>query len=497
MHIYCVETRPFKHQDFTPVLRIKVQKMGKKKKPYIDKKNAVSFHLVHRSQRDPLQADDESSKHVLMPLASQNEKVKNDVEKQKEEERQFGIFYDDEYDYMQHVRAANPECVWQPAVMPSSKPTDSRNVRFADDTKQKEKPKLQLPAAVFPSQQEDEVGLLNKAAPISGPRLDLDPDVVAAMDEDFNFEDPDNQLDDDFVLVAQGGKYQMKTDNKLILISEDAEEDDSDEESGEDFDSDELDDLDDDDQRTYNSDETKSRFTSYSLTSSVIRRTDGLTLLDDRFEKVFEEYDDMEIGALDHDEIGGHIPEQGGVLEQVLGEFEEAQKVSTLKDAREAAKDGEDVQEEDSDDDDDELVKMSIEEPNKERWDCESILSTHSNLYNHPKTIKEPSKKDNKIKLSQKTGMPLNVLPKPGPTKKQLEREMVEETRLPAVVIPRQKGQKETAEERKQRKLAVKMDRRERRIEKKFNKQAFKEEEKRQGKVIMNLKQNLQGIKMV
>jgi hypothetical protein len=39
-----------------------------KKKRFIDKKNAVSFRLVHRSQRDPLQADEESSKHVLLPV---------------------------------------------------------------------------------------------------------------------------------------------------------------------------------------------------------------------------------------------------------------------------------------------------------------------------------------------------------------------------------------------------------------------------------------------
>ena len=36
-----------------------------------------------------------------------------------------------------------------------------------------------------------------------GPRLDLDPDLVAAMDEDFDFEDPDNELEDDFILIAQ------------------------------------------------------------------------------------------------------------------------------------------------------------------------------------------------------------------------------------------------------------------------------------------------------
>jgi len=34
--------------------------------------------------------------------------------------------------------------------------------------------------------------------------LSLDPDIVAAMDDDFDFEDPDNALDDDFVLKAMG-----------------------------------------------------------------------------------------------------------------------------------------------------------------------------------------------------------------------------------------------------------------------------------------------------
>ena len=34
--------------------------------------------------------------------------------------------------------------------------------------------------------------------------------------------------------------------------------------------------------------ETRSRFTSYSMSSSVISRNEGLTLLDDRFEKVYQ-----------------------------------------------------------------------------------------------------------------------------------------------------------------------------------------------------------------
>jgi hypothetical protein len=40
---------------------------------------------------------------------------------------------------------------------------------------------------------------------------------------------------------------------------------------------------------------------------------------------------------------------------------------------------------EESDDDEEE------DEP-KQKWDCESILSTYSNLYNHPKLIAEPPK---------------------------------------------------------------------------------------------------------
>lgn len=35
-----------------------------------------------------------------------------------------------------------------------------------------------------------------------GPRLDLDPDIVAALDDDFDFDDPDNLLEDDFILQA-------------------------------------------------------------------------------------------------------------------------------------------------------------------------------------------------------------------------------------------------------------------------------------------------------
>ena len=46
----------------------------------------------------------------------------------------------------------------------------------------------------------------------TGPQPDWDPDIVAALDEDFNFDDPENQLDDDFMLQANadGGLTQQE-----------------------------------------------------------------------------------------------------------------------------------------------------------------------------------------------------------------------------------------------------------------------------------------------
>ena len=39
-----------------------------------------------------------------------------------------------------------------------------------------------------------------------------------------------------------------------------------------------------------------------------------------------------------------------------------------------------------------EVERVQIEDP-REKWDCESYLSTYSNIYHHPKLISEPSKK--------------------------------------------------------------------------------------------------------
>lgn len=50
------------------------------------------------------------------------------------------------------------------------------------------------------------------------------------------------------------------------------------------------------------------------------------------------------------------------------------------------------VEREYSDSEDENLEKLIVDTRGKDKWDCESIISTYSNIYNHPKLISEPSK---------------------------------------------------------------------------------------------------------
>lgn len=52
--------------------------------------------------------------------------------------------------------------------------------------------------------------------------MDWDPDVVAAMDGDFDYNDPANELEDDFVLQANNGE--MLTAQTAVYIQQEEEE---------------------------------------------------------------------------------------------------------------------------------------------------------------------------------------------------------------------------------------------------------------------------------
>ncbi|XP_006891743.1 PREDICTED: protein LTV1 homolog [Elephantulus edwardii] len=497
----------------TPPAALPVQKCGqaarpqgapphRKKKPFIEKKKAVTFHLVHRSQRDPLAADETAPQRVLLPTQKVND------EERRAEQRKYGVFFDDDYDYLQHLKEPSGPSELIPA---SSFSAHSRR----EDAEETLIPStgIKLPSSVFASDFEEDVGLLNKAAPVSGPRLDFDPDIVAALDDDFDFDNPDNQLEDDFILKANGpaGGAEGVVGTHKCEAEDDSEWEDMDEEKNSgsgsvDYDSEDL--LSDEDDSfvpgrphraeenyLFWEEETKSRFTEYSMTSSVMRRNEQLTLHDDRFEKFYEQYDDDEIGALDNVELEGSIQVDSSRLQELLNDYykekaEDCVKLNTL----EPFEDHNLLMNEISESEEEEIVTVVLEEV-KEKWDCESICSTYSNLYNHPQLIKDQPK-PKQIQLSSKTGIPLNVLPKKGLTAKQVERmQMINGSDLPKVSTqPRSRN--ESKDDKRARKQAIKEERKERRMEKKANKLAFKLEKRRQEKELQNLKRNVEGLKL-
>lgn len=485
--------------------------MPKAKKKFIDKKNAVTFHLVHRSQQDPLAADEKAPQHVLVAAS---EKKKKKGKTSSEEEQKFGIFFDDDYDYLQHLRDTSKQSVhWIPvdtgnnsgARVLKKKGQDKEDEDGSDEevyiverTKQ-----LTLPSSVFASEVEEDVGLLNKAAPQSGLRLDLDPDIVAAMDEDFNFEDPDNELEDNFMELANAQKdgddeEYDDSDNSDFNISDDDYEDDDSEAR------DEVGSLDGRGPCPFEEEETRSRFTDYSMSSSVMRRNQGLSLLDQRFEKMFESYDDNEIGALDCEEIEGFVPTTSDILLQCADEFGKEQ-ASVPLDMENAVKPN--LNATYSSDSGDDLCNMEVKgSDDEEKWDCQSILSTYSNIYNRPKLISERNSNPGKIRISKKTGMPVGVFESGSEklTVKALAKLDAEqgqpqtqnpggraESIISTLSTLSIRPKNETPEERRQRKKLLKEYRRERIAERKANTEAFKEERKRQEKIILNNKKNI------
>jgi protein LTV1 len=239
--------------------------------------------------------------------------------------------------------------------------------------------------------------------------------------------------------------------------------------------------------------ETKSRFTDYSMTSSIIRRNDKLQHLDKHFESIFAQYDEDQIGALDVEDIDGYRDMNNLVLKKALEEMEilttkvqyKTEKYeSGMKriDEHDGASSGEDK---------DEYEYIYVKDDGDDRLDCESILDTYSSTNNLPQVIRDddgrkPAKP--RIRVSNKTGMPIVD------NQKSLKKTLKELEKNEVVLLIRKAD--ETKEEKKQRKQAVKEQRRERRSEKKLNKLAFKEEKKVQMKTVQGLKEFSNTVKL-
>lgn len=100
--------------------------------------------------------------------------------------------------------------------------------------------------------------------------------------------------------------------------------------------------------------------------------------------QMFAGYDDNEIGALDTDEIEGPVAPNASLVLQCAEEFGKERQKAALETVRPA---GMSVLMESDSESEGEMVGLSVDPRTRERWDCESVLTTRSNLYNHPKVI--------------------------------------------------------------------------------------------------------------
>ncbi|MEQ2316583.1 Protein ltv1, partial [Ameca splendens] len=175
----------------------------------------------------------------------------------------------------------------------------------------------------------------------------------------------------------------------------------------------------------------------------------------------YEQFDDDEIGALDNAELEGFIEPDSARLEEVIKDFFKQKEKDSLRPEDLGPKELPVVKEEE--DEEEEEMETVVIDASQEKWDCETIISTYSNLYNRPKVIKEPPK-PKPIRVSNKTGIPLDVLPSRGLTAKQAERMMrINDSDLPRVST-QARSKEESKEERKARKHAIKEERKVRKL---------------------------------
>ena len=486
--------------------------MGKKKKRFIPKDQRARFKLVHRSQHDPLTGS-EAPQHVLVPMnanaereleqiyedeneraAARGSQLPMSLEDEKEEEEgegapvegddEFGEFrikkedvlentynpkdYEfghegiggDGYDYSKHMRnIGEGDGFFIPApegfMAYRKSKYNKESVKFEDMSK--------LPASSFPSQYEEEVGLLHLEAYDSRPHLDKDmlqvlgEEPVSGEDEDISY----GGLDDDFIMKANAR----------------GEGDDDDYDRGQrDFygeDDDFDDDFDDGPPELEEYDETA------ASASTSAKMTQNQQDLEDQFQNVLEMYDDDEIGELTHDDPRILGTRDVGDFENILNEYRQ-----------EKAREKQDLKELQMDEDDlmlaqrlgslslpDKTIELAVKRNYKEqRWDCESITSLYSNTENHPVVIDDSKK----IKLSSKTGIPLGVLKqhhqKHHPNTPESDEDDEEDEDEERANLGAKRPKKETREEKRLRKQAVKASKQEARLRKKEVKEEYSKE---------------------
>ena len=405
-------------------------------KGFIDKKNSLSYQLVYRPQKEKI-VNEDASEMVLKEIHSGNSRrnvesidestknFKESINASINENVKYGVYYDDDYNYLKHLKpmGSDPSGVF-----------------------------IKAKQSFLPEEPEFDPN--------------MDPEVYETLyaldDEEYLTSEGDGEEYFDFLnsqQVPSNLKKIQKTQNteydqemSQYQISKEIESEQDSPDSLEDF-------------EVY-----QDQKTNFSMSSSAMFRNANLTLLDNRFEKVLETYeeeDEDDLGQdLDSERIN-HILDEFLTSTETIGRKQRViPKRDTLQDTLRDNLQNLQLRDEDSSS---EISVESIKEQIREEWDCESILSTFSNIYNRPTILKKAPK----AKISLKPIMKPII-----ETEEESESEkgilFFQFIKLENLGIARSK--KESAEEKKARKQAIKAQRRDRRAIKKATTVAFMQE---------------------
>ncbi|KZT04072.1 uncharacterized protein LAESUDRAFT_738030 [Laetiporus sulphureus 93-53] len=475
------------------------------------------FQLIHRSQRDSLIHDPEVSQHVLKAFERGNvvkgksraelEQILSPSDLTHDTERKnigeaalYSVYYDDTvYNYMQHL-------------CPVGMQEDGfDSILIEAPSKAKEKAKepitlIDLPPEVLPST--SEVPCNYEFNPELDPHLCQ---VLQALKDDAFVDD---DLDDDFFreLVADG---KLASDGHLEFeFRDEGIEDGHDEADARDEANSDLDDAErtgwearfthagsDMDASSKGGDtigalpqisviggKKRQKGTSdasgYSMSSLSMFRNEGLTLIDEQFDNIQREYNSEENEEThtlfdDSDEASELITSRED-FDAMMNEFLENYEIFGGK----MSLGGVRLREENEEDEEDDILMPHDIDEKKDQWDCETILSTYSNLENHPRLIrarqdrpvpKIPSPKNSKYAPRCRTDC-----------SDSLESDSDDDIQSQRVTISQPKN--ESKEDKQTQKQAIKAERQLRRTDKKAMKEQFSTEVKRQNRVLLNKK---------
>jgi protein LTV1 len=531
--------------------------MSRKKDAFIDRKKAVTFTLVHRSQRDPLLGTAGASDYVLklksigdrtpaeaapaltaiqrlfadeegLLLLEENDKKIEEMEGRDVQQatggamekarararlegkrrRKRGLHDDldhhdglglprDGYDYSRHLREIG-------VVKGSVFVAKDGNVVDATTVVD---PTLVAPG-VFGVNESELTPYREFHNSAGGMQQDIDLEVAAKLNGLDDDGDDDEELEDDFMALALADdetfEREMRRRKEEEAVAGKKQKKPAaaapppppKEEDEEDYYDDEEDDGDGEEDEFWGEDD--GHVERESLESTMSRRTQSVRLVDEQFDLALSTYDDdgvqddeayeaLEEKLLSHEEIDGYLDEfllsravaKPQKTEIILGDLPEDVRTATKLKAKE-------LEERDVED----LPPPDMELPSRPRWDCETIVSTYSNLENRPKVIAVARiPRHSRIRINAE-GLPADFLPSmhkageeggvedgEGDGEEGSEEEEEEEEEV-ILVAARTRG--ETAEQKKERKRAVKEAKKLARERKKTLKAQFKVEEIKQ-----------------